>query len=166
MAELGLITGGDHLKFCNSVLIELRRCAARQFVFIRKAIDKKTRVVSALAENGRGVVTVEISLTVDGDAWNQLKQVQIIPAVDGHVADILRKNRRTRGRRIRLEQRQIGGDFYDFIDSTAFKKNVERQRAVQRHVQILEGACGKPGVRNAERVKTGGEILKSIGPGR
>src|ERR1700692_754618 len=50
--------------------------------------------------------------------------------------------RGARGGRIRLQQRQFGGDVHDFLDSTDFELQVERKSAIDGDVQIFDGVCG------------------------
>jgi hypothetical protein len=166
MPELGLVARSNDLKLGDRVLIELRRRPSGQFVFIGKTIDEEARVISTLAQDRSSVVTVEVSLAINSDAGNELKEVEIVAAVDGHIADVLRENRRARGGRIRLKQRQFGGDVHDFLDATDFELEVERKSAIDGDVQISERVCGESGVRHGERVHARRKILKLIGTGR
>ena len=74
MPKFGFVAGGHHLKFRNSVLIELCGSAAGQFVLIGQAVDQEASVVGALAQNRSGGVTVGIGLAVDGHAGNELQK--------------------------------------------------------------------------------------------
>ena len=143
VSELCFVSGGDDLEFCDGVLIKLRRWAAIQFVLIRKPVDQEAGVIGTLAQDRRRVVAVEVRLTIDGHSGNKLKQVKIVPPVDGHVADVLRENRRARRRRIRLEQRQLRGDVHDFVDSADLELQVKRKCTIDRDVQILEASLSR-----------------------
>lgn len=103
MPELGFVSCGDDLEFRNGVLVELRSGATIELILIGQAVNEKTSVVGALAEDRRRIVTVGVSLPIDGNARNRLKQVQIISAVDGHVDDIARHDGGALRRTLRLQ---------------------------------------------------------------
>ena len=103
MAELRFVSGGDDLEFRNGVLVELRGGATIELILVGEPINEKTSVISALAKDRRRVVTVGVSLPIDGNAWDKLQQVQIISAVDGHVNDIARHDRSALRRTLRLQ---------------------------------------------------------------
>ena len=135
MPELRFVTGGDHLKFRNRVLIKLRRGSAAQFVLIGQTIDEKTRIVGALAENRSCVVAIKVGLPIDCDAGNKLEQVQIIPAVDRHVADFARHDRGADGRTLRFQQWWFGRDLNLLVTASDIQANVVTQGAIQRDFQ-------------------------------
>src|SRR5882762_1426792 len=89
MAELSLIACGDDLEFGDGVLIELRGCAAIEFVLVRQAINEEPRVVGALTEDGCGVVAVQVGLPVDRNSRNELHKIQVVSSVQRHVNDLL-----------------------------------------------------------------------------
>src|ERR1700722_1745654 len=166
MAEFGFVACGDDLKFGDGVLVELRCGTAVELVFVGQTVNEEARVVRTFAQDGSRVVAVGIRLPINCDAGNKLKKVEIIAAVDGHIADVLRENRRARGGRIGLQQRQFAGDVHDFLDSTDFELEVEGKSAIDGDVQIFDHVCGESGVRHGERVDACWKILKLIGAGR
>src|SRR5437773_2322231 len=152
VAELGFVAGGDDLEFGDGVLIELRGGAAAEFILIGEAVDEETGIVGALTENGRGVVAVQVGLPVNGYAWDELHQVEVVPPVDGHVHNLTREDCRALRGRSRLEQRDLRRDFDLLLDRADFQRGVEFKRAVQCNLQIFENLGAEPGVGNGQCV--------------
>ncbi|MCG3161294.1 MAG: hypothetical protein JMDDDDMK_02445 [Acidobacteria bacterium] len=152
MAELGFVAGRQHLKFGDRLLVELRRRAARQRVFVRHPVNQVIGVAAAISEHRRGLIAVRIGLPVERDAGHELEQVEVVAPIDRQLDDLARRNRAARARCVRFEQRRFASYRHRVADRPCFERDIEGDSAVERHLQFLELASGETSLRNQDFV--------------
>src|SRR6266568_8897852 len=143
LSELSFVPGCQHLKFSNRLLIELRGSAAVDGVLVRLAINHEVVVPGALTQHGRRVVAAYVCLAVDYGSGDELQQVKIVAAINGHVLNLSGSNRSTGRRSGRIYQNRFGGNINLTCNASDFKLDIEVNRPVHREFDILNGTVGE-----------------------
>src|SRR5215471_881317 len=144
LPELRLVSGRQHLKFSNRLLIELRGRTATDSVLVGLSIDHEVVISRSLAEYRRGVIGAMVSLAVDYRARHQLQEIEVVASVNGHVLDLLRRHRATRRSGGGINQNSLGGDINLFLYVADLQLHIKRDCAVNRQLDVLKRTVGKP----------------------
>src|SRR5882757_3719045 len=152
MTEFGLVPTRHHLEFQNRVLIELCRRTAVEIIAVRQAIDQIKRISAAFSENRSGVIPCRVTLPIQSDTRDELQKVQIVPAVDRHVFNLLRRDGASSGRDRRLQQWKGRADFDRLVYRAYLQNKVVNQGAVECNLKIADEFCLKSVLRDFDRV--------------
>src|SRR5436190_2407554 len=82
LSELSLITGRQHLKLGNRLLIELRSRPAINGIFVWLSVNQEIVVAATFAQHRISVITAGVGLAVDGYAGHELQQAEVVSPVD------------------------------------------------------------------------------------
>ena len=118
----------------------------------------------ALSQHRRRSVGALVGGAVDGDAGNELHQVEVVAAVDRQLLDLLGGDHAAGTRRGAVEQRRLGDDLDGLLDRARRQADVEHQRAVEVHREIGQRDGGEALARRRERVTAGRDREDLIAP--
>ncbi len=104
LSKFSFITGRQHLKLGDCLLIKLGGSSTINRVLVWLAIDHEVIVSRSLAKHRRGIVGALVRLPIDNDARHQFQQVEVITPIDWHVLYLSWRNRSARRRRGGINQ--------------------------------------------------------------
>ena len=93
-------------------------------------------------------------MPVQRNARHQLQQVEIVPAINWHILDLLSGDGTSGGRNGRLQKGNNRTDFHGLIYGTDLQRDFIYQSSVERYLQVFEEFGLESVLRRLNRVST------------